>query len=465
MTARRTVPAAVVVMVAVLALLGLATGQPASAGQRVGARSSVGGLDDSIHLNQIQVVGSHNSYHVEGSQAEKDLRRSFIGDGENLLEYGHVPLGQQFAEQKVRQVELDVYRDDAGGKYANPLIRQVTGGGPYDPEMNQPGTKVLHVQDVDYRSSCLKFTDCLAAVKTWSDANPSHVPIAILIELEDQPVPFTAAGITFVVPDPWTAPGALDGLDNEIRSVFSPSDLITPDQIRGTHATLEEAVLQDGWPTLGASRGKVMFLMDNGGGYRNAYLTGHPNLNGRILFTNSSPGQPDAAFVEVNDSRNNVAYIQSLVQKGYVVRSRADSDTVEARNNDITARDAAFQSGAQWVSTDYPTPSYARDKFSNDYLVRLPGNIVARCNPVNAPPGCVDTAVETGFDETAVPEPPPPPPSPTPPPPAPTPLPGAVISPLPAPAVNPLPTYVAPAAPTYSSEPATAVYSAPTYTG
>lgn len=371
------------------------TGSPA-AGQRQVPTAAQGatadGIDDSVHLNQIQVVGTHNSYHVEATKAEEDLRRQFIDGAESQLEYGHVPLAEQFATQKIRQIELDLFVDDQGGKYANPLIRQATGGGPYDPTMFQPGIKVLHVQDVDYHSNCLTLKLCLSAVKRWSDANPNHVPIAIQLELIDVPVPL--GGFPFVVPDPWNGP-AMDNLDTEIRSVFNPSDVITPDDIRGTHPTLDEAVRTSGWPTLAASRGKVLFTMDNGGGYRDTYLAGHPALQGREVFSNSVPGQPDGAFVKVNDSRTNVAYIQGLVSQGYVVRTRADSDTIEAANNDVTARDAAFASGAQWVSTDFPVSEYAQSRYGNDFVVRLPGTIVARCNPVNAPPGCTDALVET----------------------------------------------------------------------
>ena len=78
--------------------------------------------------------------------------------------------------------------------------------------------------------------------------------------------------------------------------------MILPDDVRGDHATLEEAVLEDGWPTLGQSRGKVIFMMDNGDPYRSTYLAGHPTLEGRVLFTNAEPGQPDAAFVKRNDA-------------------------------------------------------------------------------------------------------------------------------------------------------------------
>lgn len=357
----------------------------------VGAPAADAADIDDLRINQIQVVGSHNSYHDIASPAESTVRESFIGDGNLLQLYDHVPLPEQFQTQKVRQIELDLFRDDAGGKYATPLLREAAGEGPYDPAMELPGTKVLHVQDVDYRSNCLSLVACLRAVEGWSDANPSHMPIAILLELKDSEVPFE--GFPFVVPDPYDA-AAMDALDDEIRTVMDPSDMITPDDVRGGAGTVEEAVLSTGWPTLGASRGKVMFLMDNGGGYRTDYLDGHPNLEGRVMFTNASPGDPDAAFVKVNGSRENVALIQGLVADGYVVRTRADGDTVEAREGDTSARDAAFESGAQWVSTDYPVASYA-EPFGTGYVVEIPGGTVARCNPINAPADCVSADIDT----------------------------------------------------------------------
>ncbi|MDQ6698205.1 MAG: phosphatidylinositol-specific phospholipase C1-like protein [Actinomycetota bacterium] len=353
-------------------------------------------VDRKVRLNQIQVIGSHNSYHQILDPPELALRRQLYQPPvlEQALEYTHAPLPVQFESQKIRQIELDVWLDPAGGKYANPLIRAATNGGPYDPVMTTPGIKVFHVQDVDYHSSCLTLKICLTQVKQWSDAHPSHVPIAILTELKDDPLKLD--GFTFVAPDPWTTtPGAMDSLDREIRSVFPSRDLITPDDIRGHRPTLENAVLTKGWPTLRESRGKLMFLMDNAGDKRLTYLQGHPSLDDRVLFTNANPGDADAAFVERNDAKGSGADIRSLVQKGYVVRTRADADTAEARTNDTSTRDAALASGAQWVSTDYPVPNYAFD-FTTTYFAQIPGGTVARCNPINAPRRCDSALLEAG---------------------------------------------------------------------
>jgi hypothetical protein len=167
--------------------------------------------------------------------------------------------------------------------------------------------------------------------------------------------------------------------------------MITPDQVRGSHKTLEEAVLAGDWPTLGASRGKVLFALDNDD-LSKVYAEGHPSLEGRAAFTNATPGQPDAAFVKRNSAVKDAAEITDLVKKGYVVRTLVDGDPKTAMANDRTAADAALPSGAQWISTDYPVPDPA---VSATYVVKIDGGTPGRCNPVNAPASCKPADIES----------------------------------------------------------------------
>ena len=81
--------------------------------------------------------------------------------------------------------------------------------------------------------------------------------------------------------------------------------MITPDDVRVKNLTLEQSILQHGWPSQKAAKNKVMFLIDNepiSGLIRNPYrANGHENLEKRAIFTNSIPGEPDAAFLKRND--------------------------------------------------------------------------------------------------------------------------------------------------------------------
>ena len=230
-----------------------------------------------VRLNDIQVVGSHNSYHVEPAGPEKALRAGSGLIDETTLEYSFAPLGWQLDREDVRQLELDLWADPAGGAYAAPRLRALANLGPYAAAMRRPGIKVLHIQDYDYRTTCLSLVACLREVRTWSDAHPGHVPIAILLELKDLPLP---PQIPATVPLPWTS-GRMAAIDREIRSVFPRDRIVEPDDVRGGRRTLQAAVLHDGWPSLDETRGKVLFLMDNAEPYRSRYLAGHPSLRRR----------------------------------------------------------------------------------------------------------------------------------------------------------------------------------------
>ncbi|MDQ1380407.1 MAG: hypothetical protein QOJ71_1126 [Actinomycetota bacterium] len=331
-------------------------------------------LDNTLRMDQIQVLASHNSYHGRPyPQVLAALYKSTAALA-RTLDYTHAPLPQQFAIG-VRQIELDVWSDPAGGKYAKPSFPIAQGVRiPDNPVMNEPGFKIIHQADVDTNSTCLTFVLCLKLVKTWSDANPGHVPFGIQIEMKDD----TANEPLFTE------------LEKEILSVFSRTDMVTPDDVRGDAATLGAAVRAHGWPTLGQTRGKVYFLLDNEG-FRAAYLVGHPSLRGRLIFAPSSPGQDDAAFAKLNNPVGDATKIKAALAAHMIVRTRADADTGEARLNDHSHEKVALSGGAQIVSTDYEQPD---PKLGNGYTTRIPGGTPARCNPVTAPPGCKSTDVE-----------------------------------------------------------------------
>jgi Phosphoinositide phospholipase C, Ca2+-dependent len=345
--------------------------------------------NDSVRMNQIQVIGSHNSYHQGIAPSEVKLMQAKNPKLYAGLEYRHHPLDQQF-DSGIRQIELDIFADSQGGRYAHPAGpgAVAAAGLPADPDfdpqgvMSKPGFKVMHMQDYDYRSTCQPLVACLQVIREWSRSHPKHLPIFIILETkqEDLPPQYHAT-----ITEKFTA-ATFDALDAEIRSVFSPGEFISPDQVRGKHATLEEAVLSDGWPTLAVARGKVVFLMDQRP-MGPLYLQGHPSLRGRVLFTNAAPGQPDSAFTEENEGTQQE--IEPLVRKGYLVRTRTDENTKEARTNDTAKRDAALASGAQLLSTDYPASEPSQ---WTTYSVSFPGGAVARCNPVNAPPSCSNKA-------------------------------------------------------------------------
>jgi Phosphoinositide phospholipase C, Ca2+-dependent len=344
-----------------------------------------------LRMNELQVIGTHNSYHRELSPAERGAHDAVYGGApiyDGFLAYSHASLPNQLGRQGVRGMELDLYPDPAGGLYANPLLRQRLAAGPLtDPDWYRPGIKVLHTHDLDYNSTCVRLVRCLRLVRRWSRAHPDHVPLLILLELKGtDPVAAAAGGVP--VP-PWNR-ARLNALDAEIRSVFRPDELITPDDVRRRRLTLRRSVLRHGWPTLRRARGRVVFLMDNEpGAVSAAYTRGRPNLERRVLFTNARPRAPDAAFVKRNEPTGalNLRRIRRLVRAGFLVRTRSDIPLATVTSGDETQLRAALRSGAQLVSTDFPEVGMSA-RYDSDYVVALPEGGPARCNPVIRPRGC-----------------------------------------------------------------------------
>ena len=352
-------------------------------GWGVGEPVQVADAAEPIRLNQIQVIGTHNSYHLAPARNVVSLAGPRGPEMAKSLDYGHRPLPEQFSELGIRQVELDLFADPVGGRYAKPaarLILEKMGRDPGpDPDeggrLRPPGPKVFHIQDIDFRSNVATFAEALRQIQSWSAAHPNHVPILVQIELKEDPV----LGLP-TRPAKFGRAG-LDAVDQEIRSVFPARALLTPDDVRGNSPSLTEAIRTRGWPLLNDVRGRVLFALDIEGSTLDLYLEGHPALQGRAMFVPVPPGHPAAAWMILNDPVKDFDQIQALVRNGYLVRTRADAETLQARRNDPLQRDKALASGAQFISTDFPEP---RIEFS-DYHVRLPGNVVARPNPLNAP--------------------------------------------------------------------------------
>jgi Phosphoinositide phospholipase C, Ca2+-dependent len=353
-----------------------------------------GALADEPRLNQVQVIGSHNSYHIAPYKTVLELIAATGRRRAESLDYTHPPLGEQFSRRGIRQVELDVYADPKGGLFAAPSARKVLLGlgkepGP-DPDANgqlkTPGLKILHVPDVDFMSTASTFIDALKQIRAWSQANRHHVPVLIMVEVKDDAIPGLPTNpVRFGREE-------LETIDAEILSVFAKTEILTPDRVRGRFTTLPAALRSQGWPLLNDARGLVLFALDNEGAVRDRYIEGHPALKDRVMFVTVAPENPAAAWFKVNDPIKDFDKIQRLVKGGFLVRTRADADTRQARSGDRTQRDKALTSGAQFVSTDYYEPDH---RFS-EYSVRFPGGQVARSNPVSGDPALSEMDLESG---------------------------------------------------------------------
>jgi hypothetical protein len=330
-----------------------------------------------LPINHFQVIGSHNSYKESIDPKLFKILQKNDSASMSKIDYSHISLTAQL-NLGLRDLEIDVYADTKGGRYAHPKGLNWAPGQPaFDPLglMNEPGFKVFHIQDIDFRSNCPTFKLCLQELKKWSDAHPDHNPIFITMNAKDQEI---KKHPEFTQPEKFT-PAVFADLDNAIKENLGMDHLITPDDIRGNYKTLNSAVLHGNWPKLKDARGKFIFVLDENGDKRTMYMAGHPSLRGRILFADAEPGTPESAIHIMNNAKKDLNEIKDLVKKGYIIRTRADSDTREARDNDKSSFEAAEASGAQIISTDYYKKS---THFKSDYRISFNDGGYFRLNPI-----------------------------------------------------------------------------------
>jgi hypothetical protein len=297
-------------------------------------------LDDVLRLNQVQVKGTHNSYHIAPPGAPPPF------------DFTHVPLDEGLERLGLRQFELDIHFDAAEDAHT-----------------------VFHVPGVDPLSTCRLLTDCLQVIKGWSDTHPGHLPIFVWIEPKDD---FDAVLIT-----------DYDAIDREIRSVWPEERLFSPDDLQGDHPSIKAALAAEGWPTLGALRDHIIIAMLDAGKHQEAYTRDRTTLKCRAMFANVSSDDldsPFASFVKIDDPAS--PRVAEAVSRGLIVGSNVDAaeDTDEAN---AAGNAAALENGVHMMSSDLPELVGART-----YQLTLPGGAPARCNPATAPAGCTSAAVE-----------------------------------------------------------------------
>jgi hypothetical protein len=296
---------------------------------------------EQVRINQLQFIGTHNSYHVRDPEKPN---KNFPD-----WNYSHAPLDVQL-ERGVRSFELDLqYRK---GEF-----------------------QVFHVAKLDEGSTCRTLKEGLETVRKWSDAHPRHLPLSFLFELKQEGPRFDS---TIKIPDA----AALDQLDGVLRSVFPPERTITPDDVRGSAATLREGVQKSGWPTLAETRGKVFYILHDDKKERELYTRNHPSLKGRVMLVRSDESREDAATFVMDDPRDKD--IPRLVKAGYFIRTRADSGLRTKGPRPLARRDVAFASGAQIVSTDFPS---GEAQNATGFVVEFSHSAPARINPINGPEG------------------------------------------------------------------------------
>jgi len=325
-----------------------------------------------LKINQIQFIGSHNSYKRAIPEV---LLKQIKKDSPELaesLDYSHPDIWTQL-DAGLRLLELDIYHDPEGGRFSNPLGKAKVDAKNWDTGFDKPGFKVFHVQDIDFLSHHALFREYLIDLRNWSSLHPNHLPIFISLNAKDTNYPERGFAEVLAFDQ-----AVFTLLDEEIGEFLGVDKLITPKDLKGASKDLRTAVTHSGWPELSKARGKFIFILDEGEPKAAEYLSKAKDGSEGLLFVTVPEDHPMSAIHIINDPVQNHERIKDLVEKGFIVRTRADAGTKEARSNATERRDMAFSSGAQLISTDYFVPD---QRLEGTYKVQFEGGEYVRINP------------------------------------------------------------------------------------
>lgn len=326
---------------------------------------------DTMGLNQIRVLASHNSYKVQPSPRTMKFINRFrkvLGE-ENQpfqLAYSHIPISEQLSNYSIRGLELDVYNDPKGGRYFKHQLnffipKQRIREAKYR-RLKEPGFKIIHIPDIDYQTNYLFLKDALVELNQWSIANPTHAPVFVNIELKGSALG-DEAGILrlmgFKKAIPFDAQ-SLRAMDDLFKS--SLTTLYTPKEFQNGYASLQDRISIQGWPMIKEVRGRIFIIVQGSG------LPFYPTQD-QGAFIYGAPTDRDCIFL-LRDDPNSPSEIHALCDR-FIVRTRTDAGTVEARNNDYSRLNKALESGAQILSTDY----YIADPAIGSFVIPYKGFI------------------------------------------------------------------------------------------
>lgn len=296
---------------------------------------------DGVSFNEVAYIATHNSYQLESVPSYRKLYRDFENVSFGLIsgdapEYCSDTLTEQF-NVGIRSIELDIETVVDGEKV---------------------GFVCTHSPLIDMTSSCYDFSLALKEIKMWSDANPNHLPITVIIEPKKIFIP--DKGMKFLNME------YAQLLDALIRDVLGES-LLTPADMMGDYPSLKAMREADGWLPLAECAGKVVVLLHDTTVTKD-YIAQDETIKSQAMFPMLRYKDRDkdyASFLIVNKPKDIDKYSQELIfEKNLVVRTRVD--TYGSYNEED--RRLTLESGAQILSTDYPPKA---DMTDVEYAVRF----------------------------------------------------------------------------------------------
>lgn len=305
-------------------------------------------LEAGMKFNEMSFLGTHNSYQTAPIEETRELFRSFealsfgIYNSE-AIEFYSETLTQQL-NCGLRSFEIDIETFDRDGDIS---------------------FTCMHSPYFEMSTSCYDFSLALKEIALWSDNNPGHLPITIIIEPKSVFLPLE--DMKFFSFDYALA------LDETLREGLGDK-LFTPADMLRDYESFGEMRAADDWCEVKDMLGKVVVLLHDCGATED-YIAIDESVKTQAMFPMLREGDADrdcASFILCNKPEQLLKIKDEVIgEKKIMVRTRADSFASATDKR----RDDAFASGANIISTDYPVRT---DNGKNDYVVTFGGSATVR---------------------------------------------------------------------------------------
>lgn len=284
-------------------------------------------LDAGIKFNELSFIATHNSYQKQSVPSYKKLYQNLSDLTFGLVkgnkgDFESQTLTQQF-NCGIRSIEMDI----------EAVVKD-----------NTITFTCLHMPSIDMTTTCYDFALALKEICMWSDNNPGHLPITVIVETKQVLLPLEnmkSFNIEYA-----------KELDNLLRTSLGDK-LFTPADMLRDYNSFGEMRAADDWCRADEMLGKVLILLHDCDTTED-YIDTDPSVRTQAMFPMLREDDIDrdcASFLLMNNPKD-ILKSKGLIldELNFVVRTRADEFTQVTEKR----RENAISSGAQIVSTDYP---------------------------------------------------------------------------------------------------------------
>lgn len=285
-------------------------------------------LKNGIRFNEMSFLATHNSYERKSVLSYELFSNSLSVLVPDKLHYGSGTMNMEPLTDQlnvgIRSFELDVEAYSLGGK---------------------EGFRCLHNPGITMTTNCYDFSLALQEISMWSDNNPGHLPITIILEPKMTFVPIP--GYKFFKLE------HAQKLDELFRSELGDK-LLTPADMLRDYESFGDMRATDDWMKVEDMLGKVMVLLHFTTGLTQEYIALDPSIHAQAMFpttVSSEASKSYASFVIVNDPNTAAVLDEDLVRnKKLIVRTRVDAHPTYSK----ARRETAMNTHSQILSTDFP---------------------------------------------------------------------------------------------------------------